>query len=64
MQGIFKSGDRVRPSKGGPVMEVKGYDDQDKVICSWYETRQGWKKQSFTEQALRRVRRSRTAAGS
>lgn len=63
MQGIFKSGDRVRPAKGGPVMEVKGYE-QEKVVCSWYETRAGWKKQSFTETALRRVRRSRTAAGS
>jgi uncharacterized protein YodC (DUF2158 family) len=62
MAGIFTPGDRVRPSKGGPVMEVKGYDKQNKVVCSWYEARQGWQRQAFGEQALRRVRRSRTAA--
>jgi len=43
-------------------MEVKGYDDRAQVVCSWYETRQGWKKQCFAEPALRRVRRSRTTA--
>jgi hypothetical protein len=44
-------------------MEVKGYDDREQVICSWYESRQGWRQQSFSEQALRRVRRARTASG-
>ena len=63
MVGIFRPGDRVRPSKGGPVMEVKGYDDREQVVCSWYEARQGWRQQTFSEQALRRVRRARTAAG-
>jgi uncharacterized protein YodC (DUF2158 family) len=60
MVGIFKPGDRVRPSRGGPVMEVKGYTRAQQVICSWYETRRGWKQQAFAEQALRRVRRSRS----
>lgn len=63
MVGILRPGDRVRPSKGGPVMEVKGYDDREQVICSWYEARHGWRQQTFSEQALRRVRRARTAAG-
>ena len=58
MVRIFKTGDRVRPSKGGPVMEVKSYDDRDRVVCSWYVVRQGWKRQAFSEKALRRVRRS------
>ncbi len=61
MVGIFRPGDRVRPNKGGPVMEVKGYDRQAQVVCSWYETKQGWKKETFAERALRRVRRSRSA---
>jgi uncharacterized protein YodC (DUF2158 family) len=63
MVGILRPGDRVRPAKGGPVMEVKGYDDQEQVICSWYQARKGWRRQTFAEQSLRRVRRSRSAAG-
>jgi hypothetical protein len=40
-------------------MEVKGYDQRKHVICSWYATHHGWKRGSFPESALRRVRRSR-----
>ena len=62
MMGIFRAGDRVRPIKGGPVMEIKGYTKQGKAICSWYQSRKGWKQQTFAEQALRRVRRGRAVA--
>jgi len=63
MAGIFRTGDRVRPTRGGPVMEIKGYDRQGKAVCSWYEARQGWRQQSFAEESLRRVRRGRAPAG-
>ncbi len=57
--GIFRPGDRVRNKKGGPIMEVKGYDKGNQVICSWYATREGWTRQAFAEPGLRRVRRGR-----
>jgi uncharacterized protein YodC (DUF2158 family) len=63
MAGKLCAGDRVRPLKGGPVMEVKGYDHRNQVICSWYASREGWQRRSFPEPALRRVRRSRIPAG-
>jgi uncharacterized protein YodC (DUF2158 family) len=56
---IFRPGDRVRPIKGGPVMEVKGLDKQERVICSWYAVGEGWTQQAFAEHVLRRVRRGR-----
>ena len=59
MMGVFRQGDRVRSTRGGPVMDVKGYDNQNQVICSWYATREGWKQQVFAEKGLRRVRRGR-----
>jgi uncharacterized protein YodC (DUF2158 family) len=62
MVGILTPGDRVRPLKGGPIMEVKGYNDRNQVICSWYESHQGWRQQPFAEAAVRRVRRTRVIA--
>jgi uncharacterized protein YodC (DUF2158 family) len=60
---IFRPGDRVRPTrrKRGPVMVVKGYDEDANVICSWYAARAGWTLEVFAEKRLRRVRRLRAA---
>lgn len=55
--GIFRPGDRVRYKKHGPVMEVKGYDKSNQVVCSWYEAHAGWTREAFDESRLRRVRR-------
>jgi uncharacterized protein YodC (DUF2158 family) len=62
MIGMLKPGDRVRHTKGGPLMEVKGYNDRDQVLCSWYEAHKGWRQQPFAEHVLLRVRRTRAAA--
>src|SRR4029077_8894372 len=56
MPRAFQDGDRVRNQGRGPIMLVMGYEGSD-VVCSWYETGQGWKKQSFAEASLRRVGR-------
>ena len=59
VMGIFRPGDRVRYKKNAPVMEVKGYDKSNRVVCSWYETHAGWTRDAFDEVGLRRVRRGR-----
>jgi uncharacterized protein YodC (DUF2158 family) len=41
-------------------MEVKGYDKEDQVVCTWYESGEGWMRQTFDELGLRRVRRGRS----
>ncbi len=55
----FRPGDRVRHTDGGPIMGVKGYQG-GKVICSWYKPHEGWQQQTFKEDALKRVGRSRS----
>jgi uncharacterized protein YodC (DUF2158 family) len=60
--GRFRLGDRVRSTDGGPVMQIKEYVAPGQVACSWYETGEGWKRQSFPEHILQRVGRARVYA--
>ena len=61
MASRFKLGDRVRPVDGGPVMHVKEFDKQGRVVCSWYVAHEGWQRKTYDDKALQRVGKSRSA---
>jgi RNA polymerase sigma factor (sigma-70 family) len=57
---LFRLGDRVRSIKGGPIMEVREYDGEHKVRCSWYEVGKGWMARAYREESLQRIGRNRS----